>query len=280
MGLLNRLFGSKKRVVEEVIRDIEQITRLWADYIRTYDKKVVLIRRFDESNLSVAEKLSILEEIESLISRELVDISEDKKTKKEILADLKSLVSKNELRRLEGLKDVVYWKEQGWNESVQKLLKKLLKVLQTELQVIRLIKANPERNLEAVDVQLYELIYTTESKIYYSFSCAEENMARRVSDSVHKVLAGEKQSKSLMPKLTKPTKPIIAIKSLTRPVYEEILELTKEEGKLDELISDEKQVTEIILEHYPRAKKEKIQSIINAVRYFYENPDFINENDE
>lgn len=180
MGLLNRLFGRKKDLKKEIAQDAETISSVWADYLDTYSKKRDLARYYS----SQPNSLERLQQIEDLISKELVDISAEQKTQEEILEDLKRLGSSEER---EEIRELTPFFQQSVTASVQKLLKKLYAVLQTELNVINLIKKDPKIADLSATISLQSLITQTEAQI---LSHLDATHNKKKANVINKTIGG------------------------------------------------------------------------------------------
>lgn len=169
MGLLNHLFGSKKDLAKELFMDDNKRMDLWNKHLTNYMLRKQLSKQFNYGNVDRALQNfdttnEILNQIESLIFPEFVNISDEEKTDKEILADLERLKSMHEIGTLS---DAVVSAKQK-QSALLKLFREILGVLKVELHLIRLIRKKP-KNLRDLLLKLFEIIFHHEDRLYKVF---------------------------------------------------------------------------------------------------------------
>jgi len=169
MGLLNHIFGSKKGIAKELVMDDNKRMALWDEHLSNFLIREQLSKSFNYGNVDktwqdfeTTDKL--LEQIEGLISPELVNIANEEKTSAEILADLKLLKTNPEI---EELSDTIVSVKQR-EDALRKLFQEIFYVLKAELHLIRLIRTRPSdsRNLLT---RLFEIIFHQEARLYKIF---------------------------------------------------------------------------------------------------------------
>jgi len=167
MGLFNHLFGGKKGIAKELVMDDKKRMQLWEKHLSNHPEREKLSRNFNYKNIDeavkdVAATRNVLDQIEALISPELVDIEGEEKTEKEILADLKRFKAPHEIQQLS--ETIVRAKQRQSN--LLKLFHEIFNVLGAELHLIRLIKKHPAKELL---LKLFEIISYHEAELYSVF---------------------------------------------------------------------------------------------------------------
>ena len=169
MGLLNHLFGSKKDIAKELVMDDNKRMALWNEHLANYALREDLSKHFsfenvDKSLQDFEATDKVLRQSESLISPELVNISNEEKTDEEILADLERLRSMHEV---EALSDTVVEVKQK-QSALLELFHEILSVLKAELHLMRLIRKKPI-NVRDLLLRLFKLIFHHEARLYMIF---------------------------------------------------------------------------------------------------------------
>ncbi len=270
MGLLNRLFGGKKNLAKEISLDEEKIQQVWADYLATYETKANLAKNKLNVEEMTPEVMQALQQIESLIAKELVYIEDEQKAEKEVLRDLDSLTEGESADKIEDLTNDVTMSNRLSEYKVQALLEQLFSVLQTELQIIQLIKRDPSHAKDTA-IKLRDLIKYTENVIQdgLNSSYTNEKRQKQILDAVHKVLAGN---------LTNPPKAsskVPAIKSVVKQFAEDLLETNfAGQGSLEKVVENEALLTKLIAEYHPKFSPAQIKTVIKAFREAYYNAEF------
>lgn len=280
MGLLNYLFKDKEDIAKEIGIDAETRIKVWKEYLDSYDKKYGLAANL----LKSAGSMQIVQDIEILIPKELVDIEKEKKNEKEILKDFKMLTSTKWSNRIVDLKDVII--DEKESESIYEILKRLFRLLKTELHTIKIIKQNPKK-YEDYSHYLCVLIITAEFKINTLFGhILVKEKHKDTQELVHKIIRGEHISKEIETEERKLVKKFRAImgeeshhelRQLAHIIYEELLKYMVHfandmpaEQRLSEFVNNDKILSDIIRKYHPRFSKEKIQAIIKAFRWVFE----------
>ncbi|MBR9701116.1 hypothetical protein GOV11_04590, partial [Candidatus Woesearchaeota archaeon] len=169
MVLFNHLFGNSKNLAKELIMDDNKRLVLWKKLMHDYEEREKLSKHFNHHNVETALKdfeatEKVLAKIEALIPQDLVTIDDEEKTDEEILADLKSVKIRNDIENLSfTIRDA---KEK--QAHIIELFHEILRVLKTELKIIRIIRKNPP-NIRDLMLQLFELIYRREEYLYMIF---------------------------------------------------------------------------------------------------------------
>ena len=170
MGLLNHLFGSEESVAKELKKyEKDKLWDLFEKLVSDYKKKDRLCQHFSSSNVDKALEdfnatKNVLRQIRSLISSELVSISDEDKLEGKILGDLEGLNSMDDIRNL----SLVIVKEKGRKENFHILFNEIHNVLMIELHLIRIIMGNPP-NAGNLLLRLFKLIFSKENHLYEVF---------------------------------------------------------------------------------------------------------------
>ena len=189
MGLLNHLFGGKKGLSKEVAYDEQKRFTLWQQHLADYPKREALAKFFNFANVNnaVANWVAldaVLQQIAGLISRDLVEISDEEKADAEILADLASLT------KGERSGDSHAWHSKlaesyKKQEIVLKIMRRIHDVLVLELETIRRIRQRPANATELLGY-LFRLIFHQETYLYRALS-AEGYFDKSVAEQVNKI---------------------------------------------------------------------------------------------
>ena len=97
MGIFNHLFGSKSDIAREAKVDAHKMALLWREHVVNSRQMDEHSRFFSYENVDYAlehpdELYAKLDEIEKLISKDLVNVEDEIKTEEEILGDVKRLL--------------------------------------------------------------------------------------------------------------------------------------------------------------------------------------------
>ena len=183
MGLLNHIFRNTKEVAGQIALDDEKRVALWNEHLANYSRRAELAKPFAQGKVDDSLKdfdaVKIkLDEIGMLISPELVNIENEEKTDQEIVKDLETLKSVQEIERLASL----IMSAEGKQKAMVELFKEILNVLKTELHLIKLARKNPANEKELLG-QLAKLVNENETHLYKVFW---EQPGARNSDELHK----------------------------------------------------------------------------------------------
>ena len=189
MGLLNHLFRSDKDVKKELKLDAEKRLLLWREHIENYPKRELLVKAFNPMNIDQTLKdndklLRILNELESLVSSELVSIEDEEKVDSEILDDIKKLKTAEEIRALNG----EFLRAKKKSEFLIQIFNEMHNFLVVELHIIRTVK-NDSVNIKVLLNQLFRLVFFHESAVYHVFT--------------GRIISSDKDIKSKIDSLTK-----------------------------------------------------------------------------
>ncbi len=201
MGLLNHIFGNRESVAKELLMDNEKRMALWKQHLANYKKREALCRHFNFGNINNALQnfdatIKVLNEIESLISPELVHIRDEEKLDHEIEADLNRLKSSEDYYNL--AREIV--------DSVQKqeqliaLFNEIFIVLKTELHLIKLVRKRPS-NAKELLLQLFRVMNSKEAVLYNIFDKDKYNFAefdyKSIADISRSIILQEELKKEL-----------------------------------------------------------------------------------
>lgn len=167
MTLFNHLFGQKKDIAKELVMDDEKRISLWKEHLDNYETRERLCKHFNFANVDKAlEDFSstddILKRLESLISPELVHISDEEKTDEEILSDLARLKSVDDIDKINH--NIVITQEKG--TDILKIFIEIHDVLKAELHLIKTIRKGPKKELL---LKLFRMIFNQEGMLYKTF---------------------------------------------------------------------------------------------------------------
>ena len=200
MVLLNHLFGSPKAIAKELIMDDNKRISLWTEHVSNYASREQLSKHFKFDKVDAALKdfettKSVLDEIVALISPELVNIENEEKTDKEILADLNKLKTNDQLDKLSD--DAVFLSQK--QAVIIEIFNEILVLLKTELHLIKLIKQNPSRELL---LELFKMIFHKEARLYIifreQFFCEESKPIHQNIMRIAKAIILEQEVKELL----------------------------------------------------------------------------------
>ncbi|MFH1173753.1 MAG: hypothetical protein V1725_01325 [archaeon] len=295
MGLLNHLFGTKKNLAQELVRDDARRMALWKEHLANFEKREQLssaftVKRIDYAVQHAEETKIILQQMLSLISPEFVTVTDEEKNEEELVADLNRLKSKRELEKLTAA--IVSAKQK--QAHLLKLFQELFRVLQAELHIIRRLLQKQDETRTLLPV-LFDLVFHREARIYMPFKerlFSDESMhmhqeivciARAIllEEEVHELQEtdNEKFARKLARQMAPDEKKrtyrelgesiFLALGEkagmpfMTGDVFEEGIQL------MHELMSNDDEMHTIIKELRPKYDDRKIQIIILAFREAY-----------
>ncbi len=303
MGLFNHLFGGKKRIAEELKLDEKKRLVLWKKHIQNYPKKEELSRYFSFRDIDNALKDinaldNVMRQIESLILQELVNIKDEEKTDKEILADLGRLTSEQSKNETNGLNVTIedeYYKQ----KALLKLFKKIHEVLKLELHAINAIKKHPE-NMRELLLYLFRLIFHQEAYLYHIY--LKKSSDRSLDEEINKITRAilleqefKKEVQSAEDRFVRSVVEIMGVegseetkhhyRKLAESIYFRLAEMagapikigdiTKGIERLERLMRNDGVMFEIIKKERPKYSNEKILWIIKAFRKAYSEGHFL-----
>ena len=295
MGLLNHLFGNKKSIAKELVMDDNKRMNLWRKHISNYYKREALCKHFSFGNIDNALKYfettkKVLDQIESLISSELINIKEEDKDDKEILADLESLRSDAEIDDLLG----ILVEEKQKQTALLSLFKEIHDTLLVELYMIRLIRKKPF-NVKEILLKLFTLINNREFMLYKVFNkeyFSNENKEShaKIVQFARAIILGQELKEEIETDEEKFAKDMLRLmapgesKKGYRKLGENIFSLLdnaaevplKGEGiligikKMERLMKDDEFIYKLIKKLKPRFDDTKIRAAIIAFRKAYD----------
>ena len=169
MSLLTHIFGDKKAVAKKLAMNDRKRLALWNKHLSNYTQRELLSKHFSYANIDKALQDfdatdNVLGQIESLISPELINISDEEKLDRQILSDLKKLKSTDEIENL--FKIVINEKKK--QKALLSLFQEIHDILKVELHLIKLIRKKPS-NLKELLLRLFKLIFHNEAMLYKVF---------------------------------------------------------------------------------------------------------------
>ena len=277
MSLLNPF--ANKNLGKEISLDVGKRIKILEEYLNSYIKKYKLAKGLLEST----DPIKLVQEIETFIPRELVDIEGERKNEKELLRDLIKITSNTWSNRVYDLEVVI--KEEKDSESIIEILKRLSELLKTELHTIEIIKQKP-KNIKDYLRYLYTLIVTVEFNLNSLFrNMLERDELKDIQKLVYKIIRGEhiaQEIKSEEQKLYELFRRIMGeesshdLRQLAYIIYEELLDMVDFANdmsagqKLHHLVNNDKVLINIIRKYHPRYSEKKIKAIAMAFRYVFE----------
>ncbi len=277
MSLLNPF--ANKNLGKEISLDVGKRIKILEEYLNSYIRKYKLTKGLLEST----DPIELVQEIETFIPRELVDIEGERKNEKELLRDLIKITSNTWSNRVYDLEVVI--KEEKDSESIIEILKRLSELLKTELHTIEIIKQKP-KNIKDYLRYLYTLIVTVEFNLNSLFrDMLERDELKDIRGLVYKIIRGEhiaQEIKSEEQKLYELFRRIMGeesshdLRQLAYIIYEELLEMVDFANdmsagqKLHRLVNNDKVLINIIRKYHPRYSEKKIKAIVRAFRYVFE----------
>lgn len=303
MGLLNHLFGDKKSIAQELGMDDDKRMALWQEHLSNYAQAESLSKHFCLKNVDKAIQdfdafANVLNQIESLTSSELVSISDEEKTDKEILLDLEKLRSTGEIEQIAGA--VV--NEEHKQEALLKLFREIHDVLKTKLHLIRAIRRVHQAYLKEPKlygylkkllVELFRLIFWHEAELYRLFreEChSDKSKHERISRLVKAVILEQKFKEEMeteeekfareMLKKMGPEKSSSGYRKLGEDIFDRILEMIGapfQDGEatmrgveqMEKLIGGDNTLFRIIRELRPQYNEVKVRAAMLAFRRAY-----------
>ena len=162
----------KKSIAKESKYDAEKLANLLEKNFENYPEKRSIARKFskdviDSTLLNVNAVFEALTKMEGLISKELVNIDEEERDEKEVLADLEIMISSKSREEIFKLNDQIVL-ELEKQAAFVKLFAKIHDALKLELHVIRIVLKNP-KNIKELLINLFSLVYNREDDLYTIF---------------------------------------------------------------------------------------------------------------
>ena len=139
MGLLNHLFASTEAIAGEAEADEESIRKKWNEYLKTIPLKKEIIDKLHPDR----QFLTDLKDLKRLLGLELVDIHNEEKDERELIADLEHVEHSKKVRRVQRLEQCLGYAETKY-EYTYKLLEHLYSVLKTQMRLVEKLLANPK----------------------------------------------------------------------------------------------------------------------------------------
>lgn len=204
MGLFNHLFGGKEGVAKELF-DKERRLMLLEQHLSDYPLRENMSRAFSPGNVDKAlsdwDGLdTVLNQIASSISKDLIEIDEEERDEAVIMADMKLLT------QVPQSQDPVKWKSElvevlDKQKVLFQIFRRIHDVLKLELEAIRRIRQRSPNSREML-LYLFRLIFNQEAILYMSLK--EEYFIDRevyvmVNRVVRAVLLEEEMLKELPP---------------------------------------------------------------------------------
>ncbi|MBI3036969.1 hypothetical protein HYY73_04450 [Candidatus Woesearchaeota archaeon] len=297
MGLFNNLFGGKKGVATELAFDEQKRLQLWEQHVADYPKREQLVKFFSFANVDKAladlpALDAVLEQIEGLISTDLVEIGEEKKADDEILRDLERLASRESLGKSESLRHKIGSAISRQN-AVLTTLKTLHNVLETELHAIRLIRNRPD-NMKEILLNLFRIIFHHEAYLYMNLSAEhyyDKSFGPELNRIVRAILLEEELKKVVESDEDKFVRSMVRIfgredsehhyRKLGEAIYSKLAEIAGAPmprdsdlsigiKRLERLMRSDRVMFEVIKHERPKYSDEKIRWVRRAFREAYD----------
>jgi len=232
MGLLNRFFRSSTETrAKEIVEDDATMIKLWQDYLASTKEKELLIGAMQPGT----ELPGIIKQLKNIVALELVKISEEEKTEKELLADITAIEHDENVKRVHRLETCLYYAETKY-KYVHRLLEELLLVLKKELQVVE--KLGKSSQNEATFIQKLKEDWQLEKTILDKITYLDKETFHNLFVDL---LKGEHVVQQLTEKEAKLTstilKQMVADKGLLAEWASEVVKAIKD--KIHELIANE-----------------------------------------
>jgi hypothetical protein len=275
---------------------------LWQQHLNSYAKRESLSTHFSFRNIDKAiqnfgQTDKVLAQLESLISPELITISEEEKLDKEIIADLKKLKTPVEIGEMSEI--LVY--EEHKRSALRPIFQEIHDVLTAELHLIRFIRKKPA-NVKELLLQLFKLVFNNEAVLYKVFKqeyftdkLAHSNISKLARaillQQMLKIEEKTDEEKFVMEifRKMKDVAPEPESKSQYRKLGEDIFyELTQEAGatqwkdnilegikRMEALMKDDAVLYRIIKKLRPKYVDAKISAVMLAFRKAYDLGHFI-----
>ncbi len=258
MGLLNWVFGKDKKKL--IALEESAIKKILADCFEAYAKKHqrMVHVRYDDPK----DRFIILPEIEALISRELIDTEALETTEKTLFKNISALNTQYKKLR-----------EECWGDDIalnpvpeiERLLKKLKEVLETQFQLVQYIKANlneiTKDSKKSHDImgKLWSLIDWTERTIIERLSDDEAALAKKIDAALMKVLTGGTEKRKKSPPKIKPSRDSIGI-AIDMATH------WRDAPLLPDIINDDEALAKRVREEHPELTAKKVLEVVVALR--------------
>jgi len=171
------LMSGGKGISKDIVLNRRRLLELWKEHLQNYAYREDLARLFKPGELNNAKVVKsnrywedlqpVLDKIEALISKDLINIDQEEKREEDILSDLKALTSDESRKDIIGLTDAIVNEFNKLKPLIQ-LFKKAHDILKLELHLIRLIRTKPKNFVDLLR-GLFKLIFHEESRIYRIF---------------------------------------------------------------------------------------------------------------
>jgi len=306
MGLLNHLFGNKKTLGKEVLTDEKKKNRIniFERYIVSFEEKEELAKQFSFKNINSTLQnpelfTQTLNQIEALITEELIEAKNEEKLDHEILSDLKRINSDKGQAEITNLtSQIVYGRQK--QTAIIELLRRIHAVLTLELHTIKLMRKKPA-NLKDIALHFFELIFFREAvlvKVLRAESFHEENAAthRVIWDIAQAVILEEELKEEIISDEEKFVDEMVKKmgfedsrnhhRRLGETIYLDLVQLTgapftdgeavmKGIEALKKLIQDEQLLYQIIKKNRPKYTDAKIRVAVMAFKKAYDLGHFV-----
>lgn len=311
MGILNHLFGGRKGLAKELI-DKEKRIEILKKHPNLYLQKSEKAKYFSFKNIDDALKnfnglLEVLQEIEGMTKKELIDIEGETKNGEVIILDLKKLSSTQSndetVSLLTNMGEGV-----DLQKNVLKLLQKLYDVLSTELHAIKHIEKKIEKkeleNLKDLLLDLFKLIFHQEAYLWKAFmndSFLDKDIPLKI-DKIARAILFEEELKeeviTLEEKFVRSTHNIMQddssehhYRKLAENIFSDLIEEAAnklygafpfssnkkaEKGlkEVENMVNNDALLFRIIKKNRPRYDDKKLKLVMEAFRRAYGQTDF------
>ena len=179
MGLLNHLFGDKKGIAHELEVYGEKRISLWEQHLSNYPKReqsVIVFSSHEKIIIAIKntpELEKLLDELEELISEDVISIESEERTEKKILEDLDILTSAESRKDSNVLIHKLALEHHNQNVFLT-IFRKIHAVLALELHVIKSTRKKLRQkdlsNIPKLLYGLWTLVSHQESILYRAFN--------------------------------------------------------------------------------------------------------------
>ncbi|MAG91328.1 hypothetical protein CMO83_01480 [Candidatus Woesearchaeota archaeon] len=189
MGLFNHLFGDKGSIAKELKIDSERRIQIWGRALKDYEGISELSKYFSPNNIEKAlQDLDALDEvldnIASLISKELIDIGDEEKLEHEILGDLRRLTSEESKEHTHILIRTIAIEHHDQKKLIP-IFRKIHDTLKLAIHTINLIKKRPDNIGELLNY-LFKLLFHQLGFLYNTFN-RESFIDESVGDKINHI---------------------------------------------------------------------------------------------
>ncbi len=298
MGLLNHIRRKEGAARGFIVAKNKRIP-LWNKHLSDFTRKEELSKLFNFKNVDEAvsnwnSTIKTLEQVESLVSSEIISIGEEEKLDKEIFNDIKKLKTRDEIRAISEK-----WKtEIITQEKLLGIFHEIHDVLEAELHLIRKIKMKPS-NAKELLLALFNLILFNEALLYKNFQeqyFYDTSNHQKISNLVRAILLEEELKEAIetdeeifakqMAKQMQQDETRRRYSALAKDIYSELAQLAgaplpKEEDvseaieKMEAIMKDDEIMYGIIKKLRPRYDDKKIRVVMLAFRKAYDFGHFI-----